>query len=943
MPSDSAARRLGFATAVCLACAATRAWAAEPRVAVPEKHRVLLAAHCCKCHSGADAEANFRLDDLSAVIADLETAERWQKVLGALNAGEMPPEGEPAVPATAKTDFLDDLSRTMVAARKLLNDAVGSTPMRRLNQREYVATMRHLLGVDVGAHELPADTSLGTFDTIAANLTMSSDQVEIYLAIAAEALHDAFVQYAAEGEKRLRVEAEARVPMIREMVRIKREQTAKAQEWLRAIRATIARNESPAAPVDDAAPVDAGLFWHWIGLEGWKKYPDPPLSDRFGFTQTPYGVTDPAAEKGRVNSAIHALQDRHLLYDKYIGAYYLRQPGLDQGAYFAPHLPFAIGWPYAFVITAPADWPGGDYVFRFRVGATEHARPADRFIEYGVQDGPQREKELLGTGVVSSSYGDSAVALGVSEVTGTMASPQVIEVPLPVNRGQQPRRNFFIRLKGSMFRADRGGNPQSQQIAGGKFAAAQARNGIGPEVTMWIDWLEIERLPAAGRPVPPGLAALEPLGVSRPVHTPADDALRTAFAAFVEEAWRGTPADESLVKRLVSRYHGRRAAGATHPKALSAALAVVLASPRFLYLAEGARAGGARLTDHELASRLSYFLWGAPPDATLRDLAGRGELGKPEVLAAQADRLLDDPRSMQFVKPFVHQWLGMDRLDFYNFNRARFPDMDDGTVLATREEVYQTVAHALRDDAPVDRLLRADYAVVNGVLALYYGLPGVTGDEFRKLPLPAGSPRGGLLGTAAVLAMGGDGNRTSPVERGAWVLRKLLNDPPPPAPPNVPQLARLASELLTTRERVRMHQDAPQCASCHRQIDPIGFGLENFDAAGRWRTEDEYQAEDAGGRKIPGAVTKWTIDASGSLHRGPSFKDYFELREAIAGRASQFGRGFAAALVEYALGRTCGFDEEQLVEAIAARAEARGRAIRAYVQALVASEEFRCR
>jgi len=175
------------------------------------------------------------------------------------------------------------------------------------------------------------------------------------------------------------------------------------------------------------------------------------------------------------------------------------------------------------------------------------------------------------------------------------------------------------------------------------------------------------------------------------------------------------------------------------------------------------------------------------------------------------------------------------------------------------------------------------------------------------------------------------------------VLRKLLNDPPPPAPPNVPQIARLAGQALTTRDRVRLHQEAPQCASCHRQIDPIGFGLENFDAGGRWRTEDEYQAVDADGRRIDGALTKWTIDASGALHRGPGFQDYFELRDVIAARAPAFGRGFATALVEYALGRPCGFDEEPLVEAIATRAEGRGRAIREYIHALVTSPQFRAK
>ncbi len=149
-------------------------------------------------------------------------------------------------------------------------------------------------------------------------------------------------------------------------------------------------------------------------------------------------------------------------------------------------------------------------------------------------------------------------------------------------------------------------------------------------------------------------------------------------------------------------------------------------------------------------------------------------------------------------------------------------------------EVYETFAHILRQNRSLRELLKSDYVVVNGLLANYYGLPGVVGDQFQVVKLPVESPRGGLLGMAAIHGMGSNGEHASPVERGAWVLRKLLNDPPPPAPANVPQLTRLEDKLLTTRERLSMHQEEPQCASCHRKIDPIGFGLENFDDLPEW-------------------------------------------------------------------------------------------------------------
>ena len=263
---------------------------------------------------------------------------------------------------------------------------------------------------------------------------------------------------------------------------------------------------------------------------------------------------------------------------------------------------------------------------------------------------------------------------------------------------------------------------------------------------------------------------------------------------------------------------------------------------------------------------MAYFLWSGPPDAELLQLAEQNKLHLPEVLRQQVDRLIADPRSDEFVSGFVHQWLDMERLDFFQFDVNLYRDFDESTRAATREEVYQSFAHLLRDskDGRIGKLLKSDYVFVNGLLATYYGIEGVTGDEFRKVKLPADSIRGGLLGMAAIHAMGSDGIDSSPVERGAWVLRHLLNDPPPPAPPNVPQISRLTDQVLTTRERLLVHQEKSQCASCHRKIDPIGFGLENFNAAGKWRTEDSYQVRDERAKAV-GKRKIWTIDAIRSI------------------------------------------------------------------------------
>jgi hypothetical protein len=295
--------------------------------------------------------------------------------------------------------------------------------------------------------------------------------------------------------------------------------------------------------------------------------------------------------------------------------------------------------------------------------------------------------------------------------------------------------------------------------------------------------------------------------------------------------------------------------------------------------------------------------------------------------------MIESPKIEAFIEAFVHQWLGLERLNFFQFNSREFPGFDDSFKAAARGEVIQTFAHLLRTDQSLNHLLKSTNVRVNGLLAQFYGLEGVHGDAWQTVPVSKESPRGGLLGMSAVLAMGSNGERTSPVERGAWILRKILHDPPPPAPPNVPQLSRLVDRPLSPRERVAAHQELPQCTHCHRKIDPLGFGLENFDAMGSWRTAELY-------RKATGGSGPWPIDASGALYRGAAFRDYFELRELLAERVDDFAQGFTEALIEYALGRPYAISDAQLAADILAQARAREYSLRSFLNALVTSRSF---
>jgi hypothetical protein len=875
----------------------------EPRAVLPQKHRPLLESHCQGCHGVEKQKGKFRLDDLSFEIRDLQTAERWQKILNALNSGEMPPEEEKQPDKAAKADFLEDLANVMVTARKALSDQKGTITMRRLNRREYRNTLRELLGADINVSELPSDTGTGGFDTVGSNLFMSSNQFEQYQHLAHEALTEALEWQAARGvEKKLHYEAESTTPGVRQFVAYQIDARERARAWVKAV------DEAAAQPGNQeiVAQLSKDLKHPSHLRRAWEKIPGAPNPQSFGFAR---GLASVAGNWADV--ALHSLSAIFLNYHQY----YLGQPAVDRGAYLGIQTlhPADLNLNYIELLV-PFDWPVGNYVVRVRAAATDNAPPDRRFIDFGI-------------------HARTAKVMDSREITGTMDNPQVVEFPLTLTRGNNDRmnRSIFIREKGSHDTNEEGYRKRGEAIK---------RNGIGPELVLWVDWIEIERQPDTSAPVPPGIAALG-LPLTDKAPAPAPEQVRSALERFTLEAFRGNSAPSDYIDQLTALYDARRKAGDKPVAALKETLSVVLASPMFLYLAEPTPDEKRRpVSDLELATRLSYFLWSAPPDIPLRELAARGELRKPEVLAAETERLLNDPRSEASIRAFTHQWLGLDRIDFFEINRALYPRFDNGTKVAAKDEIHQTLLHLFKHNSSLRDLLKADYVVINRVLAHYYGIPGVQGDDFEKVSLPKDSPRGGLLGMAAIQFMGGNGERTSPVERGAWVLRKLLNEPPPPAPANVPAITRLANKVLTTRERLMAHQEDPQCASCHRKIDPIGFGLENFDAAGQWRTEDSYTAIDAAGKPDPKTKKIWTIEASATLHKGPAFSNYAELRDLIAGRSDAFARGFSAALVEYALGRPCGFSDEPLLDQMLHQAKSKNFAMREFVHALVRSREF---
>jgi mono/diheme cytochrome c family protein len=361
-------------------------------------------------------------------------------------------------------------------------------------------------------------------------------------------------------------------------------------------------------------------------------------------------------------------------------------------------------------------------------------------------------------------------------------------------------------------------------------------------------------------------------------------------------------------------------------------LKAVLVSPQFLFITPADDAtsddGIVPLDDHQLASRLSYLLWSTMPDPELAALADRGTLHEPEILKAQVNRLLEDDRSRALFDGFGAQWLGLENLEDKTFDPVRFPQMTPEIRSAMIDEARLFFGSIVRENRNVVTFVDGDYTFLNETLATLYGMEeSVTGPEMRRVKLQNAN-RGGILAMPGILATTSFPGRTSPVKRGVWVLEQVLGEHVPPPPPNVPALEkqdRKTIENLTLRQRTELHLTDAVCANCHRILDPIGFGLENFDAIGRWREQD-----DAGG----------TIDAAGELPGGKHFTSPAELKAIIAGRAGDLARNLTQKLLSYTLCRQLeGYDEivvDQLMKTMAGD----GYRMRTLITEIVASYPF---
>lgn len=405
------------------------------------------------------------------------------------------------------------------------------------------------------------------------------------------------------------------------------------------------------------------------------------------------------------------------------------------------------------------------------------------------------------------------------------------------------------------------------------------------------------------------------------------DAARQNITYLAAHAFR-RPVQQQEIEKFLKLFELASKRGDNFGEAMKLPLQAILISPHFLFRVELDSTSNAvrTLNEYELASRLSYFLWSSMPDDALFEVAKKGKLKEPDVLAQQVKRMLQDPKAAALTENFAGQWLQLRNLKNSQPDPKRFPTFDEPLRQAMQKETELFFLEMLQKDQKLTTFLDADFTFVNEKLAKHYGIKDVKGPEFRRVSLKE-TPRRGILTQASILTLTSNPTRTSPVKRGKWVLETILGTPPAPPPPDVPELQETGELKGTLRQRMEQHRANPNCATCHNRMDPIGFGFENFDAVGAYRTKD-------------GA---YPVEPGGSLPSGQSFQTAIELVGLLKQRDEDFRRCLTEKMVTFALGRGLESSDRQYVVEIAKATQAQGDTLPALIQTIVTSEPFRQR
>lgn len=828
----------------------------------------LLKQTCFDCHSGDNVEGNFRADQLDPDLVRGKDIAWWLEVYSVLSKGEMPPPESSELTDVQRTRIVDWLSTKIQAAEKLRKDSSNHSSFRRLTRYEYNYALQDLLGAPWAfAKDLPAEASENdAFENNAESLRMSVKQVETFHQLARQAL------------RRITVRGD-RPPVVHWAIPMKIAFQRETKEYDQDIE--LIKKKFKDTPDQQAAQIER-------------------LNKQFQASASKSHYLE-------LSTGLRAEVDWNYRKASYAFRHsdtYSAMP--ERSSHFAVVHP---GGRQSLTVELGDRLPD-EGTMRVRVRASRGRGVEKRIpslqLHFGFQatDQGRSIKRVSQQDVpIRASYGEPEVyqwdiALGEIEHRNTYRGEMKL--------GQQPSPSEYIRFTNSTVDRD-GAESESPAIL--------------------IDYVEI------AAPVYDEW----PTKLHRSVFIESDNShdetayAREIISTFMSRAWRGPPTSRDIDRKL-QLFTRLRTSSSDFQEAIGEVLATILTSPKFLYVVPGKQdeqqdQAKDQLSQNELATRLSLFLWCSLPDATLLELASAGRLNDHEVLRQQVDRMLADPRATRFTTHFIQQWLKMQPLEFLSPTRGE-NGLDEALLEAMRQESNALFADMLRHDSSVLDFIDSDYLVINERLAKHYGIPGVEGNHFRRVPLPTELNRGGLLTQAGLLTMNSDGEDSHPVKRGVWLLTNLLNDPPPPPPPAVPEIDLSDPEIakLTLKDRIKDHRNHAACLSCHNKIDPWGIAFENYDALGRWRDQIDGKIVDA----------ESVLPNKARLDGIKGLKEYL-----IQNRQEQFVKATVENMASFALGRRLDFGDRAEVREITQRVRESGDGVTTMVICLVTSELFK--
>ncbi|MDP4884014.1 MAG: DUF1592 domain-containing protein [Opitutales bacterium] len=576
--------------------------------------------------------------------------------------------------------------------------------------------------------------------------------------------------------------------------------------------------------------------------------------------------------------------DMKLFKDRYDGRFgskerYLELPNAESGIYIYN----GIQDTRSFTVHNDRVDPRGVYRVKVNAGTLKDTHPERHFL-----------------------YISGVESLGVLKVTGTEFRPEIQEILFTPKLLADDSRN---QLKFS----------ECAPVDG--FSAYLKKIGDTTNFSaIWVDWVELEG-PFYGEKENFFGNLISKDGLGKP------EKARELIEKFAYKAFRHKQPEPEYVDKLHAFFEQTMSQEEDYNKAMSQTLGVILTSPGFLYVEE-APTDNRRLSPREFAIRLAFFLWSSPPDDELYRLAENGALFEEGELKRQVTRMLTDRKADAFYEGFMGQWAELDRFQAISVDRDAYFRYNQAVQTSASREVTEFFEVLVKENLPVDNLIDSNFVVINSHLANYYGIQGVRTNEFQKVSIPANSNRGGFITQAAFLTMGSNGERSSPVIRGTMVLDKILNDPPAPPPPNVPELGSNIDTPLPNRKMVEMHQTQTVCASCHSRIDPIGFGMENYDAIGMYRTHEK--------------VGKFNepIERGGKLVSGIAYRDMEELKSLLKTQKHKLAKEFVESLVSYGIGRTIEFSDTDAILDLVNKCQYDGYALQNMIYKVVSSQLF---